>query len=103
MDVPLVASYYCPVYFRGYGLRNLNQAYHHFFAKTTRMHSSRMRSARSLTMGGSTCPGLYLPGGVPAWQVFVDQAVSCFLLLIAWLVDSLPYQFVIHLFLLCSI
>ena len=51
---------YCPVYFHGYGLRNLNQAYHHFFAKTTRMHSGRMRTARSLTMG------VYLSGGVPA-------------------------------------
>ena len=32
----------------------------------TRMHSSRMRSARSLTRGGVPARGVYLPGGVPA-------------------------------------
>ena len=29
----------------------------------TRMHSSRMRTARSLTVSRSTCQGVYLPGG----------------------------------------
>ena len=38
-------------------------------AITTRMHSSRMLTARSLTMGG------YLPGGVPAWGVYLPGGV----------------------------
>ena len=50
------------------------------------MHSSRMRTARLLTIGelggvpvwGCTCPGvylpmvgLYLPGGVHAWRMYL--------------------------------
>ena len=51
--------------------------------KVTRMHFSRMRTARALTIrwgmvvGGCTCLGVYLPGGVPAhggvpaWKVYL--------------------------------
>ena len=43
----------------------------------TRMHPSRMRTARALTigLGGVTCLGVYLPRGVPAQGVYLPQGV----------------------------
>ena len=38
----------------------------HSIISTTRMHSSRMRTARLLTVSQHALLGVYLPGGVPA-------------------------------------
>ena len=45
----------------------------------TRMHSSRMHTAHSLTMGGGfTCLGCVpVQGGVPAWEVYLPRGCTC--------------------------
>ena len=45
--------------------------------RITRMHSSRMRTARSLTVSHSICRGAYLPG-VPAWGgLYLAEVCTC--------------------------
>ena len=41
--------------------------------KITRMHSSRMRTVRSLTIVGGYLLGVYLPEGVPTWGVYLPR------------------------------
>ena len=43
----------------------------------TRMHSSRMHTARLLTYPSMHCWGVYLPGGVPAWGVYLPGGCTC--------------------------